>query len=95
MGADSYVVIVTRGHTHDKTVLEQALATDAGYIGMLGSRKKIVDIRKALLADGFSVEQVNRIHCPIGVKIDAESTAEIAVSIVAELIQTRAQKGKQ
>jgi len=95
MGADSYVVIVTRGHTHDKTVLEQALATDAGYIGMLGSRKKIVDIRKDLLADGFSEEQVNRIHCPIGDKIDAESTAEIAVSIVAELIKKKEKKGKQ
>jgi xanthine dehydrogenase accessory factor len=93
--SDSYVVIVTRGHTHDKTVLEQALRTNAGYIGMLGSRKKMVDIRKALLADGFSEEKVNRIHCPIGVKIDAETTAEIAVSIVAELIQARAQKGKQ
>ena len=95
IGGDSYLVIVTRGHTHDKTVLEQALRTNAGYIGMLGSRKKMVDIRKALLADGFSEEKVNRIHCPIGIRIDAETTAEIAVSIVAELIQARAQKGKQ
>jgi len=95
IGGDSYLVIVTRGHTHDKTVLEQALRTNAGYIGMLGSRKKMVDIRKALLADGFSEEKVNSIHCPIGVKIDAETTAEIAVSIVAELIQARAQKGKK
>lgn len=95
IGADSYVVIVTRGHTHDKTVLDQALTTNAGYIGMLGSRKKMIDIRKALLSDGFSEEQVNRIHCPIGVKIGAETTAEIAVSIVAELIQARADKGKK
>jgi len=95
IGGDSYLVIVTRGHTHDRTVLEQALRTKAGYIGMLGSRKKMVDIRKALLADGFSEERVSEIHCPVGIKIDAETTAEIAVSIVAELIQARAQKGKK
>lgn len=95
IGPDSYLVIVTRGHTHDRTVLEQALRTDAGYIGMLGSRKKMVDIRTALLAGGFSEEQLERIHCPIGVRIDAETTAEIAVSIVAELIQARARKGKK
>lgn len=95
IGPDSYLVIVTRGHTHDRTVLEQALRSDACYIGMLGSRKKMVDIRKALLAGGFSEEQLDRIHCPIGIKIDAETTAEIAVSIVAELIQARAHKGKK
>jgi xanthine dehydrogenase accessory factor len=91
---DSYVVIVTRGHTHDRTVLQQALRTRAGYIGMLGSRKKSVEIRKALLAEGFGEEDVNRFTCPIGLKIGAETTAEIAVSIVAELIQARAAKGK-
>lgn len=95
IGPDSYLVIVTRGHTHDRTVLEQALRSDAGYIGMLGSRKKMVDIRTALLAQGFGEEQLERIHCPIGVAIDAETTAEIAVSIVAQLIQARARKGKK
>ncbi len=92
--ADGYVVIVTRGHTHDRVVLEQALRTKAGYIGMLGSRKKSIEIRRALLAEGFSEENLDRVHCPIGIKIDAETTAEIGVSIVAELIQARAQKGK-
>jgi len=90
---DSYLVIVTRGHTHDKTVLAQALRTRAGYIGMLGSRKKSVEIRQALLSEGFSEETVARFNCPIGLKIDAETTAEIAVSIVAELIQARAAWG--
>jgi xanthine dehydrogenase accessory factor len=93
VGGDSYVVIVTRGHTHDRVVLEQALRTGAGYIGMLGSRKKSVEIRKALLAEGFGEEDVNQFRCPIGLKIGAETTAEIAVSIVAELIQARAARG--
>jgi xanthine dehydrogenase accessory factor len=88
------VVIVTRGHTHDRTVLEQALRTTAGYIGMLGSRKKSVEIRKALTTEGFSETDVNRFCCPIGLDIGAETVAEIAVSIVAELIRVRAGKGE-
>lgn len=91
---DGYVVIATRGHYHDKDVLGQALRTKAGYIGMLGSRKKIVEIRKALMAEGFTENDLNRLHCPIGLKIGAETAAEIGVSIVAELIQTRAGKDK-
>jgi xanthine dehydrogenase accessory factor len=92
--ADSYLVIVTRGHTHDKTVLTQALRTDACYIGMLGSRKKSVEIRRALVAEGFDEGRVNAVHCPIGLDIGAATTAEIGVSIVAELIQARAAKEK-
>jgi xanthine dehydrogenase accessory factor len=91
--ADSYLVIVTRGHDHDKTVLKQALATSAGYIGMLGSRKKNIEIRKLLLTEGLSEAQVERYTCPIGLDIGAETTAEIAVSIVAQLIKARAAKG--
>ena len=94
VGGDGYVVIVTRGHTHDRTVLEQALRTTAGYIGMLGSRKKSVEIRKALTTEGFSETDVNRFRCPIGLDIGAETVAEIAVSIVAELIRVRAGKGE-
>lgn len=87
---DSYLVIVTRGHTHDRTVLEQALRTGAAYIGMLGSRKKSIEIRQALREQGFGEEAANRFNCPIGLKIGAETVGEIAVSIVAELIQARA-----
>jgi xanthine dehydrogenase accessory factor len=93
VGEDGYVVIVTRGHTHDRVVLEQALRTKAAYVGMLGSRKKSIEIRRALAAEGFPEESLQAIRCPIGIDIDAETTAEIGVSIVAELIQARAQKG--
>ena len=88
---DSYVVIVTRGHQHDKEVLAQALRTGAGYIGMMGSRSKREELFKVLQQEGFSSEALERVHCPIGLSIKAATTSEIAVSIIAELIQTRAQ----
>jgi xanthine dehydrogenase accessory factor len=90
---DSYIVIVTRGHLHDKTVLEQALKTDAGYIGMIGSRRKRDLIYQELLSKGFSQSDLERVHAPIGLAIGAETPEEIAVSIVAELIQVRAKRG--
>jgi xanthine dehydrogenase accessory factor len=88
----SYVVIVTRGHLHDKTVLAQALQTQAGYIGMIGSRRKRDSIYKALLQEGFTDQDLTRVHSPIGLSISAETPEEIAVSIVGELISHRAQK---
>ncbi|MFP4037286.1 MAG: XdhC family aldehyde oxidoreductase maturation factor [Desulfobacteraceae bacterium] len=91
----SYLVIVTRGHTHDKTVLEQALSTEAAYIGMIGSRRKIEAIYKRLLEEGFSEEQLARVHAPIGIDIGAETPEEIAISIVAELIKVRSGGGKR
>jgi xanthine dehydrogenase accessory factor len=92
---DSFLVIVTRGHLHDKTVLEQALKTDAGYIGMIGSRRKRDLIYKELLTKGVNQADVDRVHAPIGLAIGAETPEEIAVSIVAELIQARADKGEK
>jgi xanthine dehydrogenase accessory factor len=86
---ESYIVIVTRGHHFDKEVLAQALKTKAGYIGMIGSRKKRDTIYQALLAEGFNSTDFDRVHCPIGLAIDAETPSEIAVSIVAQLIQHR------
>ncbi|MEI6205801.1 MAG: XdhC family aldehyde oxidoreductase maturation factor [Desulfuromonadales bacterium] len=87
---DSYVVIVTRGHRHDKTVLAQALRTGAGYIGMMGSWRKREELFKVLQQEGFPAEALERVHCPIGLDIKAATTSEIAVSIIAELIRTRA-----
>ena len=90
--SDSYVVIVTRGHVHDKTVLAQALRTRAGYIGMIGSRTKRDAIYRMLLEKGYSPNDLKRIYSPIGLSIGAETTEEIAISIVSELIKTRAEK---
>lgn len=87
---NSHIVIVTRGHSHDKTVLAQALKTDAGYVGMIGSRRKRDIIYQKLLAESFQQADIDRVHCPIGLDIGAETPEEIAVSILAELIRHRA-----
>jgi len=88
--SDSYLVILTRGHLYDKTVLAQALRTEAGYIGMIGSRHKRDAIYDALLAEGFQGRDLRRVFAPIGLAIGAESPQEIALCIVAELVQQRA-----
>jgi xanthine dehydrogenase accessory factor len=85
----SYLVIVTRGHSHDKTVLEQALKTPAKYIGMIGSRRKVKIIYDNLIKEGFNQEQLDKVYSPIGETIGAETPEEIAVSIVAQLIKVR------
>jgi xanthine dehydrogenase accessory factor len=92
--ADSYLVLVTRGHAHDQTVLRQALSTKAGYIGMIGSRRKRDAIYAALGKEGFSRQDFDRVFSPIGLAIGAETPEEIAVSILAELIQVRAEKNQ-
>jgi xanthine dehydrogenase accessory factor len=86
----SYLVIVTRGHVHDKNVLAQALKTTAGYIGMIGSRRKRNIVYKKLIGEGFTQKDLSRVHSPIGLNIGAETPEEIAVSIVAQLIKVRA-----
>jgi len=91
LDSSGYVVIVTRGHRHDQTVLRQALKTRAGYIGMIGSRRKRDTIYKSLLDEGFTQQDLNRVHSPIGIDIGAQTPQEIAVSIVAELIARRAE----
>jgi xanthine dehydrogenase accessory factor len=90
---DSYLVIVTRGHLHDKTVLEQALRTNAGYIGMIGSKRKRAMVYEDMLGKGFTEDDLKRVYNPIGIDIFAETPEEIAVSVVAELIMVRARAG--
>ncbi len=85
----SYIVIVTRGHQHDELVLEWAVGTPAKYIGMIGSKTKVKTIFSHLLAKGISKEQLGRVHAPIGLKIEAQTPEEIAVSILAEIIKVR------
>lgn len=89
VNAESFVVIVTRGHLHDQTVLAQALKTEAGYIGMIGSRSKRAAIYHNLRREGVTDADLERVSSPIGLAIGARTPAEIAVSIVAELIQRR------
>ena len=84
--------IWSSSHVHDKTVLAQALQSKAGYIGMIGSRKKRRVIYTALRDEGVSDEVLEQVYSPIGLEINAETPEEIAVSIMAELIKVRAEK---
>lgn len=90
LGDDDYLIIVTRGHMYDRDVLAQALKTDAGYIGMIGSSRKRDGVYRSLLDSGFTEEDLKRVHCPIGLSIGADTPEEIGVSIVGELISHRA-----
>ena len=85
----SYIVIVTRGHQKDTSVLEWAVTTPAAYIGMIGSKRKIHVAFEFLKTKGIMQEQLERVHAPIGLSIGAETPEEIAVAIMAEIIQVR------
>jgi xanthine dehydrogenase accessory factor len=87
--AASYLVIVTRGHKEDMRVLAWAVRTDARYIGMIGSKRKVLSVYKALEEDGYKPEEFERVYAPMGLEIGALSPEEIAISIVAELIAVR------
>ena len=88
--ASSYVTIVTRGHLYDRDVLRSALKEETAYIGMIGSRRKRDKIYESLINEGITKEAIGRVHSPIGLPIGAETPEEIAISIVAELVQVRA-----
>lgn len=88
------VVIVTQGHRHDEVVLRQALASQAGYIGMIGSSRKVAEVFEHLRRDGFSEGELGRVHAPVGLPIGAETPAEIALAIAAQIVSTfRAKRG--
>jgi xanthine dehydrogenase accessory factor len=84
--SNAYVVVVTRGHQHDLEALRALAARDLKYIGLIGSRAKVARIYDALLAEGMPAECLERVHSPIGLEIGAVTPAEIAISILAELI---------
>jgi xanthine dehydrogenase accessory factor len=87
--AGCYVVIVTRGHQNDEQALDAVIRSPAGYIGLIGSRRKSRLIFDDLRAAGVSDELLSRVHTPIGLPINAVTVPEIAVSIAAELVQAR------
>lgn len=93
IGPNDYVIIMTPGHAYDRVVLDQALWTEACYIGVIGSRRKIAKTNEILLAQGHKEEDLTRITAPIGLEIAAETPDEIAISIAAQLIAKRAELG--
>lgn len=90
---DSYILVITRGHAHDKTALEWALKYDVKYIGMIGSKTKRDAIYSALEKQGVPRERLEWVCSPVGLPIGAQTPAEIAVSIMAEIIE-RKNKGE-
>jgi xanthine dehydrogenase accessory factor len=85
----TYVIIVTRGHRDDMRVLRWAATTEARYIAMIGSKRKVLSVVKELEKDGLSREQLDRIYAPMGLEIGAISPEEIAISVAAEMIAAR------
>ena len=85
----SYLVIVTRGHKEDMRVLAWAVRTPARYVGMIGSKRKVLSVYRALEKDGYKIEEFDRVFAPMGLEIGALSPEEIAISIVSELVAVR------
>lgn len=87
---DAYVVIVTRGHQHDRSALAACIHEPCAYIGMIGSSRKVRKVRRDILDAGAATDaELDRVYTPIGLDIGAETVPEIAASIVAQLIAVR------
>ncbi len=86
---NAYIVVATRGHNHDLEAVEASLRTKARYIGLLGSGRKKALLFRALDEAGFSPEEVGRVHVPVGLPISSVTPEEIAISIIAQVIQKR------
>jgi xanthine dehydrogenase accessory factor len=89
LDADTFVAVITRGHKHDAAALGAVIRRPHRYVGLIGSRRKIKAIFDDLHRAGVSVEQLARVHGPIGLDIDAQTVPEIAISIAAELVAVR------
>jgi len=88
VSSETYIVIVTR-HKDDLPALRAALRTKAGYIGLIGSKRRVLQAFRLLLKEGFTQQQLDRVNAPIGLDIGAETPEEIVVSIMAEVVQRR------
>ncbi|MCC7263867.1 MAG: XdhC family protein [Candidatus Latescibacteria bacterium] len=90
----SYVLAATRGHEHDEVVVEAAIRTPARYVGMLGSERKKLLMWERIAARGGDRQRLEQVFAPVGLDIGADTPEEIAVSVVAELVQVRRGGGK-
>ena len=87
--SDSWFIVVTRGHRYDTECLEAILQKPYAYVGMMGSRRRVAIVKDQLEAKGVCRETLDGVHTPIGLKIGAETPEEIAVSVMAEIIQVK------
>ncbi len=92
-GKDTWVIIVTHGHRYDGDVLKNFIGSDAAYIGMIGSKAKVRQMRDHFISKGWATpEQWDRVYSPIGLGIGAKTVEEIAVAIAAQLIRVKYRK---
>jgi xanthine dehydrogenase accessory factor len=89
IGRESYVVLVTRGHVHDQACLEVMLQRQAAYVGMIGSRSRVRTVMRHLAEEGYPADDLQSVHAPIGLDLGARTPAEIALSIMAEIVGIR------
>jgi xanthine dehydrogenase accessory factor len=89
MNPQTHIVLVTRGHEHDRDALRQVLSSPAAYIGMIGSQRKVKMVFSELQKDRVAEEALATVHAPIGLDIQAETPEEIALSIMAEIVMVR------
>jgi xanthine dehydrogenase accessory factor len=92
--ADTYCLIVTRGHNHDEEALFHLCDRGARYVGLIGSKRKIRLIFDDLMAQGVSADTLARVHAPLGIDIGSQTVPEIAISILAELVAHRNLEGR-
>ncbi len=86
---NTFIVLITREHAHDEILLKQILCNSYKYLGVIGSKNRIAAVKKRLTESGFNKGELDNIYSPIGIEINSETPAEIAVSIVAELIKVK------
>lgn len=85
----TFFIIVTRGHRYDQACLQRIIEKESAYIGMIGSKLRVAKVLDYLEGEGISREKLNKVYTPIGLKIGAETPAEIAVAIMAQLIEVK------
>ena len=87
----TYLVLVTRAHEHDEEVLRQVADSPAPYIGMIGSKRRVLTVYRRLLEEGITPEQLRRVYAPVGLAINARTPQEIAVAVMAEIVSVKRQ----
>lgn len=92
-GQQTYFVVMTRGHRYDEVCLKMILKKSYAYMGMMASRGRAARMRTLLLEQGFSQEKIEEIHTPIGLSIHAKTPEEIAISVIAQMIEVKNSSG--
>ena len=87
--ASTYFILVTRAHAFDEQALSQIAASDARYIGMIGSRRRVLIVYQNLIAAGVSSDALHKVYAPLGIDLGSETVEEIALAAVAEVVNVK------